>query len=199
MKFPEIPTDNLYKFMAISGIVLLIASYLPYYHAYKMQVDLISLIGEHEIMGLEEKWASEQLDVLKHKADTLASQMSALMGMPASEIIKALSDGRSLSEVSKNKHIDLEKYQMKWEELDTKVLDLTKLMKEQLIKETKIGTNIAVYKCHRKMITWGKRLTLISAFVGGFLAMFGFGRWYTKLQVLQDLIIKQKVKGDQKQ
>jgi len=46
MKFFEIPTDNLYKFMATTGILLLIISYLPIYLAWEAGGNLARMKGK---------------------------------------------------------------------------------------------------------------------------------------------------------
>lgn len=65
MKIPVIPTDNLYKFMALFGIVLLISGYLPYFQAHKLTIDWARLNGEILILKEEIKWASSDIDNLK--------------------------------------------------------------------------------------------------------------------------------------
>lgn len=47
-ELPEIPTDNLYKFMAISGLVLIVASLIPSYLWYKFSIEEIRLSRERE-------------------------------------------------------------------------------------------------------------------------------------------------------
>lgn len=199
MKFPEIPTDNLYKFMAISGIVLLIASYLPVFLASKKVGVLARIKGESQLIDQEHDWVSKDLEILEHQMDTLITQVVELTGISTSEITMALNAGYSLTEIGKEKHTNLEKNQMKWEELEAKFQEQLKLQREQIIKLIQINTNLEVHNSHLKMLLWWKRLTMITFFAGGFLSALGFGRWYTKLQVPQDLIIKQKMKGEQKQ
>jgi len=131
--------------------------------------------------------------------DFLIAKVAELTGISTSEITLALNAGHSLTEIGKGKISDLEKYQMKWEELEAKFREQVKIQREQIIKLIQLNTNLEMHNNYLKTLLWGKRLALISAFVGGFLAMFGFGRWYTKLQVPQDLIIKQKMKDEQQQ
>lgn len=42
-EIPEIPTDNLYKFMAISGLVLIAVSFIPKYYWYQLSIEKIRL------------------------------------------------------------------------------------------------------------------------------------------------------------
>lgn len=199
MKLPEIPTDNLYKFMAITGILLLIAPYLPIYLGWKAGAELARIKGESKIVNIEHDWMLKEVEILNHQIDTLIAQVVELTGISTSEIIMALNAGRSLSDIGKVKRTNLEKHQVKWEELEAKFREQLKLQREQIIKLTQLNTNLEVHNNHLKMLLWGKRLAMISASAGGFLTVFGFGCWYIKLQAPQDLIIKQKIKDAQEQ
>jgi hypothetical protein len=183
MKFPEIPTDNLYKFMAISGIVLIISSYLPVYLASKKVGVLERIKGESKLIDQEHDWVTKDLEILGHQIDTLMTQVVELTGISASEITMALNAGYSFNEISKDKNANLEKYQMKWEELEAKYQEQIKLQREQIIKLIQIDTNLNVHNRYLKMLLWWKKLTLITFSVGCFLSGFGFVRWYIKLQV----------------
>ena len=53
MEIPKLPTDNLYKFMALSGLVILILSAIPYYRKYEFDIELIRLEAEAENLRLK--------------------------------------------------------------------------------------------------------------------------------------------------
>jgi len=195
MKLFDIPTDNLYKFMALSGLVLIIASYIPFYHGWKAGVDIAEAKGEGEIIEAETDWARKELDILEHQIDTFIARMVELTGISKSEITAALNAGQSLVEISK----DLEEHQAKWQELEAKSREHLKLFREQIIKLIRLNANWEVINYRLKTMLWLKRLAQIGALAGGFLAGLGFRLWYTKLQVPQDLLIKQRIKDEQKQ
>jgi hypothetical protein len=67
MKLPVFPTDNLYKFMALFGIALLIAEYLPLFHAYKLTVDQTRLDGEINVLNKEIEWKTSRIINSKKK------------------------------------------------------------------------------------------------------------------------------------
>ena len=48
MKLPEIPTDNLYKFMAIGGLAMIVISLVPFFRMYEIGVEGIRLIAEQK-------------------------------------------------------------------------------------------------------------------------------------------------------
>lgn len=196
MKFPEIPTDNLYKFMAISGIALIISSYLPVYLASKNVGILARIKGEIELNNQEHDWVLMDVEILEHQMDTLMTQVVELTGISASEITTTLNAGYSLAEIGKDKNINLEKYQIQWEELEAKLQEQRKLQREKTIELIQINTNLKVHNRYLEMLCWWKKLTLIAFSAGCFLSGLGFTCWYIKLQVPQDLMIKQNVKAE---
>lgn len=40
-----LPTDNLYKFIALFGLTLVILSFIPFYHSYKVKIEEIEVIA----------------------------------------------------------------------------------------------------------------------------------------------------------
>lgn len=199
MKFPEIPTDNLYKFMALSGIVLFIASYLPFYHVHKLRVDLARIQGEHNLIKQKAEWVSEEVERIKHGNEPLMAQMAELTEISASEITAAVNAGLTFSEVCKIKGVDIEKHEIKWDELTAKLSDQLKLLQEQQIKRIELMTNLEMLNCHLKMVVREQWLATSAAFLGSVLSFCGFTLWYRRLQAPQDMIIKQKAKDAQKQ
>ena len=72
MKPFEIPTDNLYKFLAISGLCLIIVgSTFPFRYAYETYKQVHQLSGEIGVMELEMKYLEEQTGSLEGKQDSL--------------------------------------------------------------------------------------------------------------------------------
>ncbi len=53
MKLPELPTDNLYKFVALAGITLVLAAMLPFYYAHLQSMEAIKARGEFD--GIERR------------------------------------------------------------------------------------------------------------------------------------------------
>ena len=67
-EIPEIPTDNLYKFMAIFGLVLIIASFIPSYFWYKWSIDEIRLNREAE------KFKERAREIMKKEHDAIVQE-----------------------------------------------------------------------------------------------------------------------------
>ena len=191
MKLIDIPTDNLYKFMAISGIVLIIASYLPFYHGWMIGCDLSELKGESEIIDQKANWVREELKKLENQMDTFIVQIVQLTGISKPEIIAALNAGQSLRDISK----DLEEHQIQWQEIESKFHEHHKVFREQIIKQIRLKTKSELVNRKLEALVWLARLSQIGFFTGGLLASLGFGLWYKKLQALQDLLIKQRIEN----
>ncbi len=194
MKLFDIPTDNLYKFMALSGLVLIIASYFPLYHGWMTGVDLEKVKGENKLIEQEVNWVQQELDILDRQMDNFITRTAERTGMSESEITAVLNNGQSLVEISKG----LKDEEAKWKELESKFREHLKLFREQIIKQIQLSSNLDVINYRLKAMLQLKRLAYISSFVGGLLTVWGFGLWYTKLQVPQDLLIKLKIKDEQK-
>ena len=62
------PTDNLYKFIAITGVALMVFSFvMPYIKLSELDNELITLSGEHEILCFKEKPVSERLSQISEE------------------------------------------------------------------------------------------------------------------------------------
>lgn len=67
MSLPNLPTDNLYKFVALVGVIILIATlYFPIMKAREYRLSMVKLKGQLRLLDIE-------LDYLKEKATDLKS------------------------------------------------------------------------------------------------------------------------------
>ena len=70
MNIPELPTDNLYKFVALAGLFFIFSAFLPFLHSHYLQVDLINALGESAVLKLEAKWLQEDISDLKGEVES---------------------------------------------------------------------------------------------------------------------------------
>ncbi|MGA1979617.1 MAG: hypothetical protein ABSG99_03505 [Sedimentisphaerales bacterium] len=96
MKFPEIPTDNLYKFMAIFGLILVIAPYLSIFYAYKLTDDAIRLEGEIETLKKEIELDSSCIDNLKKKKHSDYIEMQRKQSMSLVQLNNKIEEHKNL-------------------------------------------------------------------------------------------------------
>lgn len=66
MDFPNLPTDNLYKFIALVGVVvLLVASYFPIIKARELKLAMIEIEGKTRILEIEVQHLPDRTKQLK--------------------------------------------------------------------------------------------------------------------------------------
>lgn len=66
MDFPNLPTDNLYKFIALVGVVvLLVASYFPIIKARELKLAMIEIEGKTRILEIEVQHLQDRTKQLK--------------------------------------------------------------------------------------------------------------------------------------
>lgn len=177
MKFPEIPTDNLYKFIALSGLTLVILSFLPNFHAYNHKVSLIRLDGEVKTLKKEVEWVSSDLKKLDNEIESAEMKIA-----------------RPLSDILKGKAIEFEKHREELDELRAKRSRHVEMLRKQIIKAIQISTK------QQEQVYLGKRILIeiviagCTGILGVLLAVNGFVFWYKKLQLPQDIIISKKAK-----
>jgi hypothetical protein len=194
MKLIDIPTDNLYKFMALSGLVLIAASYLPLYHGRLAGVDLAKAGGDKEIIELEAEWAREEADSVGLKYEAYITRLADLTGISKSQIITTLNAGQSLCDIKEG----LEEHQVELEKLESTFRHKHRLFRDQIVKTIQLNTTIEVINRRFEELLWFKGLALAGALSGFVLAIVGFLLWYTKLQAPQDMLVKLKIKDEQK-
>jgi hypothetical protein len=220
MRFPEIPTDNLYKFMALSGVAILVLSLTPFYHAHRLYLESLRLSGDIRILGIQIEWQSmdmdqvlQQTNTLKQETGTLAQQTGTLKKQvdelretTPSETAADLDTKRRLGEVRKetaNKVEDIEK------ELDTLIESRLQLEESQhRLEESQRKQEVTLIQ-HKTKIEEHRylaRLIGVELLLGGLgslsgvvLATKGFRLWHLKLQVHQDRIIQMKAKAEDAQ
>ncbi|MFH1942329.1 MAG: hypothetical protein ABIL68_09515, partial [bacterium] len=67
MNFPKIPTDNLYKFLSIIGIIILLISMIPKYLEFKFNGDFIKIECESEILDRKMEFFKSDVDLKKEE------------------------------------------------------------------------------------------------------------------------------------
>lgn len=79
MILPTIPTDNLYKFMALSGLTLLILSVAaPEFLKYKLRVDEYHASTDRKILDIDIENNYERIEKIKVKMDIVQQKQSGI-------------------------------------------------------------------------------------------------------------------------
>ncbi|OHB54997.1 MAG: hypothetical protein A2173_02320 [Planctomycetes bacterium RBG_13_44_8b] len=191
----EIPTDNLYKFVAISGIVILLFSFIPRYHAHKLQLKSISLKSDIKILELDKTRFKYKYSEVENKINETGNKTVKLEQEVDDIFVKVKEKARDPNDLRKMNEETARKIKLikeEWRQVENENSKLEEMIYEIKVRDTKISSERERIKCILKVVTI-ELYTGIGSFVCGLLmAVWGFRNWYTKLQIFQDELIKNK-------
>jgi len=167
MQLPNLPTDNLYKFIAISGLLLIfLSTVLPLWLIHNMELELIETEEERDFISYE-------LEILNNEIKLLEKQ---------EEFLQALSSNtkRDLTKLNNKETKDIGK-------AEQKTIDIRKELMKSKIKSEKLSYLVSE-------ITKLKLVIFIGNFIGIMFTSYGFSLWYRRLQKYQDEIIKNEAR-----
>jgi cell division protein FtsB len=176
VNLPQFPTDNLYKFIALSGVAIIILSmYFP------------------NMLALQYYEADAKLDLEIHKA-------KAELDFSKKEVktLEQIVDNYNFGKTEENSRLEgkLSLFYSR-EEIKKKYERLNELIKEADIKDAeiqKLQSHVkTLWTLHRRILY----VSYASDFLGWLLAFFGFYLWYKRVQIYHDKILKREsLKGD---
>lgn len=167
MTLPELPTDNLYKFMSIFGLLLFFSSYyFPWIRYTQIQPAIFDLEVEVSISELEHKYLLEDLDSLDNNIQTLEQEVDGLDKLPTENLThKSVGESEIKLNSIKDKLYQLKDLKRNSEK-KTIILSNKVNRLEQLGHENKI---IGI-------------VFLVISTVGFILSVQGLKLWYQRLQ-----------------
>ena len=166
--FPNIPTDNLYKFIALSGLLIVLAAL--YYYATQV-TELQDRVNDSTLLMDE---LSVKLEHWKSKVDLAKRITEASISMRQGK--KVIGDNKLLltytNEETKQLMEDIDEYELE-----------VSLLKARYEFSARVSDNLID---HIAFVKW----TSLSCILFGVWLMFhGFAMWYFKVQKLQDQIL----------
>ncbi len=174
MNIPNLPTDNLYKFIAIAGIIIAIfPCFLLYNNVQELLIQAINNQTEVNVLNIETDYLNKELKHLENQTTILENDMQK-KGLEKEEVIFLHDETQKLYETHKEIELKTKELKIKLEQTKNKD-ELHKFLVEQ----------------YRKF----RFLTYILIFLGSFLSVCGFYCWYRKLQVYQDKFFKEMKNG----
>jgi len=181
MNIPNLPTDSLYKFLAIAGLSLIVISlYLGYNLEMTHNAEAIKFNGDIAIFNKERDDLNSDLEFIKRKLKKLCAVCKCNCFDKNGDIqILPNFKGSGSSELNEQRHeVDslLINYYDKQNQLVTKGL--------QIDTQKELIENSAKYRDTFMNIF----MTLLGA--GTVMTLIGFGLWYKKIQIYQDIILK---------
>ena len=169
MNFPIPPTDNLYKFSALFGIIIVFASY------YLLFTLLNELIEKTELAELKIATANANMWFLERKIKSV------------SEIINnsiAIRNGQWKPDSTK---LELSYSETELKSLILLIDDLTNDLKVSIVEVKHYEKKSTRLLKDFKLVYWWMGFWI---FVGCALAIFGFLNWYYRNQIYQDKVLK---------
>jgi hypothetical protein len=198
MEIPKIPTDNLYKFKAISGIVIIIISLASItYNTINLFSELFELNYEWDIIQFEAKTLSHDInsiyDVVKQKSSNLPDSIQEQIFNGGTDVT---SDSNSFSVLIWDYMLESNQIH---DPSEIAIIKAVKLLTEKNIEIKRKGYELLYLEKKRQMsliiFIAHSVITLLLLIWGGKLAIFGFHSWYYKLQKYQDKLIEKQSKG----
>ncbi len=210
MNLPNPPTDNLYKFVAIFGLVLFIASI--YLYSEIKDEKSIKTQKALQILPLKSDLAMEKLNksILQREAEENNTSLNSKILMEK-ETVDSVEDELLLidkTNVEKlDKRLDLSM------QLVQKTIDIVKLqdeknkavsefnknieysninmneIKNELERIDKNGDELADYYASIEKVDRWSALLSFSGVIGFFMMILGFYFWYVRVQKYQDIIL----------
>jgi len=171
MSLPNIPTDNLYKFMAIAGLVLFISANTLYVIDNNKIADTAQeWLRNGSIYTFEQKTLNTEINSSQKRIKELENTMRTAKPQEKQTISAEISSEKDLVKNNNNK----------LKEVNKNIISLNNSL------------NIDRFK---KEAEEAKLTTLIVDVVGLLSIFFGFSLWYNRLQKYQDIMIKQKAES----
>lgn len=190
MNIPVPPTDNLYKFLAISGLLLVLLAYVvPTLMSPELEIALAETEGEQNALSLEVGFLKEDAKNIDSKTLYLEKQVKS-----AEERTKRLqtlpSNSRYVKELAEEELHNNDRLSSFLEELrhENEAKNINK--REFLLKAEKLRTALAVQKVQEQSLRHLGNLLALGSFIGSIMAGFGFLFWYGRVQRLQDAVLK---------
>ena len=170
-----IPTDNLYKFLAISGLALALYSFVvPLDMARQLERENVLNLGERKHLLLN--WTQLEELASEHKKDT-------------DNLTK-----RVLSLAEKNREMPAELREEFKIQLYASIKNKNELIKKKhefKLNELAYNNKLAVYKFNKVEAKKQKLISYFAGFCGVLMTVAGFCLWYIRIQKWHDRLLKE--------
>jgi hypothetical protein len=185
MTIPNLPTDNLYKFIALTGIFLfLFAIIYPEYRRQEISNEMTLIDGEISKLDLEKEKIKDKQKEIKNQIDKLDKQCNcgSKSIVNDSVIVRTviLDGSKELLDLSSSIDQLVEEWKDLHRQLISKMIDIVTREKVLINKQTEIND-------YQKEANTYIPVSLI-------ISVVGFMTWYEKTQSIQDKLLKEQYK-----
>lgn len=194
MNLPNLPTDNLYKFFAITGLLILLISIGSYITSFNnLNRDIIEFMKKLDLLEIEINYHHDDIIELDKilKTDFYSKLDTSVLNRYEKDTIR-------------NARTSLIKYKYFLNSLpstDTNLKTFTSLVMESIKNYRMIENKVVEINYYDKRISQNKSLltghcilSIIGLIFGIYLTFKGFFNWYFKYQKYQDKLIKKESK-----
>lgn len=196
MDFSKSPTDNLYKYIAISGVCLFVYCSNLFidtwndYHKQKHNLDV-----DKEVVSIEQKSIYDDKNTLNNEFKSFI-QLSNLQLQGGDLSLEDLRNGK-ITESEFRNEIDKRMYDLMTHEKSLLKLrdDIQENQKKLDILQKKIVSNEKIFSKFFKESTILFIMWILSFVTSICLMLYGFSRWYSRLQVPLDKKLNNEIKA----
>lgn len=183
MNIPNLPTDNLYKFIALTGVIIFIITiFYPEYQRTSIRDEIILYNRELQKLNIEKDKSKRKLRGIKMQVETLDKKSNCNCSSIINDTIivrtRVTEGSKELVELSN--------------QIDKLIEDYISTNIELDIKGVEIVAKLDLINSKNEDLT---TLTEATYFFGPFsmvLALFGFLLWYDNTQKYQDRVLKEQ-------
>lgn len=198
MSIPDLltpPTDNLYKFQAIAGLLLILVSVsYPPWLFHKAIVGYLAAENEKVQLQTQATFAQRRLDTLQRRLDTLLEDPDTLKSS-----MDALENRRKAERSDSEKvkvSIEIDRLRTRWQEAVRSREDLVDAAHELSLSLQLKTAQTQHQQTLSNTELWMSRIIVFCAIAGimvGLILTFrGFQKWYRRVQVFQDAHLKKQ-------
>lgn len=189
MGIPNLPTDNLYKFLALSGIVIILFSFY-------ISANLIELYNEKvfqnnrdiKLLSVEAKFMEKDQIALKKEFNDFDKYLTALESLLVNKEEISADSMRIIKE-------ELQTRESEYKDGKLMHKKLSDIGREHVLKLTRIeALNDEIDNLDKK-IFFARIFSFVGLLAGFIMSFKGFKNWYYKIQVYQDMEIKKKAEN----
>lgn len=183
MNLPNLPTDNLYKFIALTGVILLVISiFYPEYQRKTLRDEIEVYNGEVRKLNLEKTKSKEKQNELKKRIELLDEKSNCDCKSIVNDSIivrtKIIEGPKELVELSS--------------EIDRLIEEYSQLNREFDLKSLEVSTKLALINNKENDLLEINEATDFFGPFSFFIAFIGFLLWYEKTQKFQDKVLKEQ-------
>lgn len=183
MNIPNLPTDNLYKFIALTGVLLLLISiFYPEYQRIKIRDEITHYNGEIKKLNIESNKSNSKLKDIKEQVEKLDSISNTKSNSIVNDTIivrtQVLEGPKVLVDLSL--------------QIDKLVDEYLSIRRDLSIQKVEVNTKLNLINDKEADL---KDINELTNYLGGFsivLSFLGFLLWYEKTQKYQDRVLKEQ-------